>query len=106
MAAEDNAKRLAEAKKLYKDSPAKAEQTYKDILSKQPGTSDAAMRDFEAALTGLGELYRDQKRANDLADLVEQMRSVLQSFPKAKTSKLGMSFRYLNFHGRGINVSV
>lgn len=90
MAAEDNTKRLEEAKKLSKESPEKAEPIYKDILSNKPGASDAAVRDFETALIGLGGLYRDQKRADDLAELIEQMRSVLQGFPKAKTSKLGM----------------
>lgn len=37
---------------------------------------------------GLGELYRDQTRANELAQLVHDTRSVLSSFAKAKTAKL------------------
>lgn len=90
MAAEDNAKRIEEAKKLAKDQPAKAEQIYKDILSKPPGTNDKSVREFENALTGLGELYRDHKRTQDLASLIEQTRDVLSSFARAKTAKLGM----------------
>lgn len=90
MAVEDNSKRIEEAKKLSKDEPAKAEQIYKDILSKPPGANDRAVRDFENALMGLGELYRDHKRTNDLADLIHQTREVLTSFARAKTAKLGM----------------
>lgn len=89
MAVEDNIKRLEEAKKQSKDQPAKAEQIYKDILSKAPGSNDRAVRDFEGALIGLGELYRDHKRANDLSELIQQTRDVLTSFARAKTAKLG-----------------
>ena len=88
MAAEDNSKRLEEAKKLSKEQPAKAEQIYKDILSKQPGSNDRAAREFEGALMGLGELYRDHKRTQDLANLIQQTRDVLTSFARAKTAKL------------------
>ncbi|KAK0248289.1 hypothetical protein B0A54_16322 [Friedmanniomyces endolithicus] len=88
MAQDDNAKRIEEAKQLSKEQPAKAEQIYKDILSKQPGTNDRGARDFENALLGLGELYRDHKRTQDLATLIQQTRDVLTSFARAKTAKL------------------
>ncbi|KAK4540356.1 hypothetical protein LTR36_009313 [Oleoguttula mirabilis] len=88
MAQEENVKRLEEAKKLSKDQPAKAEQIYQDILSKPPGSNDKAVRDFENALMGLGELYRDHKRTQDLATLIQQTRDVLTSFARAKTAKL------------------
>ncbi|KAK5168994.1 26S proteasome regulatory subunit rpn6 [Saxophila tyrrhenica] len=88
MAAEDNAKRLEEAKSQAKDQPAKAEQIYKDVLSKPPGSNDKAVRDFEKALQGLGELYRDHKRPQDLQNLIQQTRDVLTSFARAKTAKL------------------
>jgi hypothetical protein len=88
MAQEEAAKRLEEAKKLSKDQPSKAEAIYKDILSQKPGTSDKEVREFETALLGLGELYRDQKRTQDLADLIQQTRDSLATFTKAKTSKL------------------
>lgn len=81
-------KRIEEARKLAKDQPQKAEATYKDILSKPPGQNDKALRDFESALTGLGELYRDHKRTQDLVSLIEQTRNVLTSFARAKTAKL------------------
>lgn len=95
MAVEDNAKRLEEAKSQSKEQPAKAEQIYKDVLSKPPGSNDKAVRDFEKALQGLGELYRDHKRPQDLANLIQQTRDVLTSFARAKTAKLGM---YLIMH--------
>lgn len=89
MAQEDNAKRLEEAKKLAKDQPQKSEQIYKEILDKLPGQNEAAVRNYEAALIGLGELYRHQKRTDDLSHLVLEVRSTLSSFAKAKTAKLG-----------------
>lgn len=79
-----------EAGKLAKTDPAKAESLYKDVLSKGPGTGEEALRDYENALMGLGELYRDGKRANDLAELVRTSRSTLSAFAKAKTAKIGM----------------
>ena len=90
MAQEDNSQRIDEAKTLSKDEPAKAEKIYQDILSKPPGSNDKAVRDFENALMGLGELYRDHQRTQDLATLVQQTRDVLTSFARAKTAKLGM----------------
>ncbi|MCJ1246697.1 26S proteasome regulatory subunit rpn6 [Trapelia coarctata] len=83
-----NTKRIEEAEELAKTDPAKAEALYKDILSKGPGSGEAALREYETALMGLGELYRDGKRANDLAELVRTSRSTLSSFAKAKTAKL------------------
>lgn len=91
MAQEDSAKRIEEAKKLSKEQPQKAEQVYKDILSQGAGQNDASVRNYENALMGLGELYRDQKRTNDLAQLVQEVQKVVSSFAKAKTQKLGMS---------------
>lgn len=90
MAQQDSAARIAEAKKQAKDQPQRAEQTFKDVLQQGPGKTDAAARDYENALIGLGELYRDQRRTNDLAELVQQTKSTLSSLAKAKTAKLGM----------------
>ena len=67
--ATDNAKRIEEAQKLAKSDPAKAKAIYQEVLSKDPGSSDAAVKSFETALVGLGELYRDQKKVNELAEL-------------------------------------
>ena len=83
----DEAK-IEEAKKLSKQNPSKAEQLFKDVLAKPPGSSEGAMRDYENALIGLGELYRDQKKAPELAELVKSSRSAIQSYAKAKTAKL------------------
>src|SRR4051794_23850745 len=89
MAQDDNAKRLVEAKNLAKDQPQNAEAIYKDILAQGAGQSDASVRNYEDALTGLGALYRDQKRTSDLAHLVQEVQNVVSSFAKAKTQKLG-----------------
>lgn len=91
MAQEDNTKRLEEAQKLSKDSPAQAEKIYKDVLQQGPAQNEASAKNYETALIGLGELYRDQKRGDDLVSLVQQVRSGLSSLPKAKTAKLGKS---------------
>lgn len=90
-AAPEDAKRIAEAQKIAKTDPAKAEQTFRDVLSKDPGSNDAAIKNFENALVSLGELYRDHKKTNELGELIRQTRSVLSSFARAKTAKLGMS---------------
>ena len=84
-----NAKKVEEAQKLATTNTAKAEQLYKEVLSTSPGTSDAALRDYETALMGLGELYSKEKRSNELAELIKTSRSALSSFARAKTAKLG-----------------
>ncbi len=85
----DNAKRIAEAQKYAKIETSKAEAIYKVVLKQGPGSGEGPLRDYEGALMGLGEIYRDTKRPNELADLVRTSRSVLSSFAKAKTAKLG-----------------
>lgn len=85
----EDAKRIAEAQKLAKTDASKAEAIYKDILTRHPGSTDAALKNFESALVGLGQICRDQKRADDLADLIRQTRSALSGFAKSKTAKLG-----------------
>jgi 26S proteasome regulatory subunit N6 len=84
-----DAQRLSEAEKLAKTDSDKAEAIYKDILSKPPSTNETSIKNLETALVGLGELYRDARRADDLASLILQTRSALSSFTKAKTAKLG-----------------
>ncbi|KAH7346787.1 PCI domain-containing protein [Rhexocercosporidium sp. MPI-PUGE-AT-0058] len=98
MAPADSA-RIVEAKKLTKSNPREAEAKYKEIISKTPSaTSDAAVREYETALVSLGELYRDQKKPNELVDLITTSRTVLSSFAKAKTAKLVRQLLDL-FHG-------
>ena len=89
-----HAERIDEAKKLGKTDPEKAEKIYTNILSQGPGQSDTSLRDYENALMGLGELYRDHKQVHQLGELITQTRSVLSSFAKAKTAKLGMPLHY------------
>ncbi|KAF2147113.1 uncharacterized protein K452DRAFT_217444 [Aplosporella prunicola CBS 121167] len=86
--APEDAKRIAEAQKLAKTDPKQAESLYRDVLSKDPGSNDAAVKNFEVALVGLGELYREHKKVNELAELIRQTRSVLSTFARAKTAKL------------------
>jgi len=88
MSVGDASKRIAEAQALAKSDASKAEQIYKEVLSTDPGANETAIKNYENSLVGLGELYRDQKRVDALAELVTQARSVLSSFAKAKTSKL------------------
>ncbi|MCJ1371920.1 26S proteasome regulatory subunit rpn6 [Loxospora ochrophaea] len=83
-----SSKSIQDARNVRQSDPAKAEAIYKEILSKGAGSTDAALREYEAALVGLGELYRDTKKANELAELVRTSQSALSSFAKAKTAKL------------------
>ena len=88
----DSAK-IEEAKKLAKTDPLKAEAIYKEILSKKPAASEGALREYESALMGLGESYRDTRKTDELAELVRSSTSSLSSFTKAKTAKLGIELR-------------
>lgn len=82
---------LVEARDLVKTNPAKAEELYKQVLQHDIGKSESASRHFETALMGLGELYRDQKKPYELAELLKTSRSSFSSFAKAKSAKLGMN---------------
>lgn len=84
-----NAKQVEHAKAVAKSNPSEAEAIYKEVLSKGPGSGEAALRDYETALLGLGELYRDTEKPNELGELLKTSRSTLSSFAKAKTAKLG-----------------
>jgi 26S proteasome regulatory subunit N6 len=92
-----NETKLVDAKKIGKTDPSKAVSIYQSILSKPVavGSSEAALKDYENALLGLGELYRDHKQAEELAKLIETSRGTLSSFAKAKTAKLG-NFRTMS----------
>lgn len=82
-------KQIEEAKAISSKDSAKAEAIYKDILSHGIGGTEAASREYEAALLALGELYRDNKNAHELAELIKTSRDFFTSFAKAKTAKLG-----------------
>ncbi|PYH41494.1 PCI-domain-containing protein [Aspergillus saccharolyticus JOP 1030-1] len=80
--------RIEEARGLAKTDPAKAESTLKEILAKGTGSTEASSRDYENALVSLGELYRDQKKPQEIAELIKASRDSFSSFAKAKTAKL------------------
>ncbi|KAK1960773.1 PCI domain-containing protein [Colletotrichum eremochloae] len=88
--AQGESARVQEAQKVAKSDPRQAEQLFKEIISQPPSsaTSDAAVKEYETALISLGELYRDEKKTQELVDLITKSRTVLSSFAKAKTAKL------------------
>ncbi|SPO25788.1 probable 26S proteasome non-atpase regulatory subunit Rpn6 [Ustilago trichophora] len=68
---------------------AEGERILKSILSNQSSSSDDAfLKEQEAALLRLGELYRDTKDADALAETVRSSRTFMSSIAKAKTAKL------------------
>ncbi|KAI0271208.1 PCI-domain-containing protein [Russula aff. rugulosa BPL654] len=80
---------LAEAGAVSAENPKKGEKIYKQILNASKSTVNPdELRDQETALVKLGELYRDQKNAEGLAEVVTLSRSFLSSTAKAKTAKL------------------
>ena len=85
------AQRIEEAKDLKKKDPSKAEVIYKEILSEGPGSTEASSRDYESALVGLGELYRDERKPQEIAELIQTSRTTFSTIAKAKTAKLGES---------------
>lgn len=82
--------RILEVQERAKQDPSGAANSYQKILSEGPGSTEASSRDYEQALIGLGELYRDAKKPQDIADLIKTSRDTFSSFAKAKTAKLGM----------------
>ena len=84
------AQRIEEARALAKKDGSKAAAIYKDILAQGPGSTESSSRDYENALVGLGELYRDEKKPQEIAELIKTSRDSFSSFAKAKTAKLGM----------------
>ncbi|CAI7631914.1 unnamed protein product [Penicillium pancosmium] len=80
--------RIQEVRDLSKQDPSKAASSYQKILSEGPGSTEASSRDYEHALIGLGQLYRDAKKPQEIADLIKTSRDTFSSFAKAKTAKL------------------
>jgi hypothetical protein len=81
--------RIQEARDLEKKDPSKAASSYQKILSEGPGSTEASSRDYEHALIGLGQVHRDAKKPQEIADLIKTSRDTFSSFAKAKTAKLG-----------------
>ncbi|SJL03867.1 probable 26S proteasome non-atpase regulatory subunit Rpn6 [Armillaria ostoyae] len=99
MATLTTAQLLAEADAASKSDSVRAEALYKQILtssSSAPSTSSKdvqqqkaqTLRDQETALVNLGQLYRDQKNAQGVAEVITLSRSFMSSTAKAKTAKL------------------
>ncbi|OBZ69303.1 putative 26S proteasome regulatory subunit rpn6 [Grifola frondosa] len=83
-----------EAQTVHSSNPVRAEALYKEILA-TPNHAYATveergreLRNQEAALVKLGELYRDQKNAKGIAEVITLSRSFVSSTAKAKTAKL------------------
>ncbi|KAN0061766.1 26S proteasome regulatory subunit rpn6 [Thecaphora frezii] len=65
------------------------ERILKSILQEHSSPADeAVLKQQEAALTRLGELYRDTHNADALAETVRSSRTFMSSIAKAKTAKL------------------
>jgi 26S proteasome regulatory subunit N6 len=83
---------VAQADEAIKAGNAKeGERILKAILSEKSSSSssdDAFLKEQEAALLRLGELYRDTKDADALAETVRSSRTFMSSIAKAKTAKL------------------
>jgi hypothetical protein len=80
----DKQTRLEEAAEAKtKGDVVRVEQIYHEILSKDAGNNESALREQEVALIQLGELYRDQK-------------FVLREKSCILTSVTGMSINSLN----------
>ncbi|KAJ8583149.1 PCI-domain-containing protein [Rhizopogon salebrosus TDB-379] len=88
---------LRQAEGLLPSEPRRAEELYKQILNSAASTSNGSalnadkeqsLRDQESALIKLAELYRDQKDATGLAQVITLSRAFMSSTAKAKTAKL------------------
>lgn len=60
--AQGDSERVQQALKLRKEDPRQAEKLLSDIISQPPSvSSESAVKEYETALIGLGELYKDEK---------------------------------------------
>ncbi|KAF8633471.1 hypothetical protein AX15_001431 [Amanita polypyramis BW_CC] len=98
MAAPTTQELLAQAESFKSTDWRKSEGLYKQILQDSAASASAdgqrdaeraqTLRDQESALVKLGGLYRDQKNAEGLAEVITFSRSFMSSSAKAKTAKL------------------
>ncbi|KAG5725428.1 putative 26S proteasome regulatory subunit rpn6 [Termitomyces sp. T112] len=97
MSAPTPAELLTQAEAAVTTNPAHAEALYKQILNEAAASasdelrneeSAQSLREQETALLKLGELYRDQKNAQGLAEIITSSRAFMSSTAKAKTAKL------------------
>ncbi|KAF6759295.1 hypothetical protein DFP72DRAFT_151515 [Ephemerocybe angulata] len=80
------AKNVKEAEKLYQEVLSTSSDI--DVHTTNASVQQQTLRDQEKALVKLGELYRDQKNAQGLSNVITQSRSFMSSTAKAKTAKL------------------
>ncbi|OCH93450.1 PCI-domain-containing protein [Obba rivulosa] len=85
---------LTEAETLVGSDPQRAEALFKEVIVNPPSEygvreeKERELRHQETALVKLGELYREQKNAEGVAQVITMSRSFLTSSAKAKTAKL------------------
>uniref|UniRef100_A0A0K3CGU6 BY PROTMAP: gi/647401714/emb/CDR48069.1/ RHTO0S16e00606g1_1 [Rhodosporidium toruloides] n=1 Tax=Rhodotorula toruloides TaxID=5286 RepID=A0A0K3CGU6_RHOTO len=74
---------------LAHDDPRERERALRDVLAQPAGPrDDELLRDKEQAILKLGELYRDEKNADALAEVLKSSRPLVEHMAKAKTAKL------------------
>ncbi|CDR48069.1 RHTO0S16e00606g1_1 [Rhodotorula toruloides] len=74
---------------LAHDDPRERERALRDVLAQPAGPrDDELLRDKEQAILKLGELYRDAKNADALAEVLKSSRPLVEHMAKAKTAKL------------------
>ncbi|KAG0657150.1 26S proteasome regulatory subunit rpn6 [Rhodotorula mucilaginosa] len=74
---------------LALQDPAQRQRALADILKHPAGPRDEdLLKQQEQAIVKLAELYRDQKDADALADILRQSRTLVVNLAKAKTAKL------------------
>ncbi|KAI8816057.1 PCI domain-containing protein [Fimicolochytrium jonesii] len=88
MVAPGKTDRLAEIQALAKTSPKEAIAAYENVLTTTTGNTDQEIQVRETALVKLGELYKDTKAAEKLAQLIRGSPSYLSNTSKAKTAKI------------------
>jgi 26S proteasome regulatory subunit N6 len=90
MAVEQHTLKAAEDA-IQSGNTAEGERILKEILNAKVSSEakdEDSLRQRELALTRLGQLYRDEKDAEKLAEAVRSSRSLMTSIAKAKTAKL------------------
>jgi 26S proteasome regulatory subunit N6 len=70
-----------------KTSPEKSIEQFKQFLL-APGSTEQDLKVKEQSIVRLGEIYRDLKKPQDLATLMESSRAFLSGISKAKTAKI------------------
>ncbi|THG97955.1 hypothetical protein EW026_g4148 [Hermanssonia centrifuga] len=95
---------LNEAQKCAGSDPKRAEKIYNEILEQNTdknatqAENAVVLRHQEIALVKLGELYRDQKNAEGVAEVINKSRAFMSSTAKAKTAKLTANSIYCPPH--------